>query len=112
MPRDPPGRRPERLVSIAFHRIAAAWSAMSSTSSWCSGSIAGGADTPEACHRGGLWLVNGSWGGIRGLWRVSRVRRITLAVWEVTGDVDRADCVSPPVWVAVCPGVGGVLHTL
>jgi fatty acid desaturase len=37
-------------------------------------------DTLGSCRRGGLWLVSGWWEGICGLWRVSRVRWITLAV--------------------------------
>lgn len=57
---------------------------------------------------GVLWLVSG-WGKELGCClvageRVSRVRWITpVVVWEVAGGVDRADCLSTPVWVAVRP---------
>jgi hypothetical protein len=44
---------------------------------------------------------------------VGRVRWATpVVLWEVAGGVDRADCVSTPVWIAVCPRIGGGFHAV
>jgi hypothetical protein len=52
-----------------------------------------------------LWLIRGCGMEIVGWWVWCAGHAVVL--WEVAGGVDRADCVSTPVWIAVCSRIGG-----